>query len=88
MRAVVSRTESNGASAGIGQGWDMLTEVIAAFVTWGGIGWGLDRWLGTEPWLMVAGLLLGHVASVYLMWLRSQRPDERHREADAAVTDE
>ncbi len=30
-----------------------------------GVGWLLDRWLGTRPWLLVAGLLLGAVAGFY-----------------------
>jgi len=29
------------------------------------LGWLLDRWLGTKPWLMVAGILLGSVAGFY-----------------------
>ena len=24
-----------------------------------GLGWGLDRWLGTAPWLVVTGIVLG-----------------------------
>jgi ATP synthase protein I len=30
-----------------------------------GAGWLLDRWLGTRPWLMVVGLILGAVAGFY-----------------------
>ena len=30
-----------------------------------GLGWLLDRWLGTSPWLMVAGVVLGAVAGFY-----------------------
>ena len=26
------------------------------------VGWALDRWLGTSPWLIVAGIVLGSVA--------------------------
>ena len=29
------------------------------------IGWLLDRWLGTKPWLLVAGLVLGAAAGFY-----------------------
>ena len=29
------------------------------------LGWLLDRWLGTRPWLLVTGLLLGAVAGFY-----------------------
>jgi ATP synthase protein I len=30
-----------------------------------GAGWLLDRWLGTRPWLLVAGLVLGSVVGFY-----------------------
>jgi ATP synthase protein I len=29
------------------------------------VGWLLDRWLGTKPWLLVAGVTLGSVAGFY-----------------------
>ena len=30
-----------------------------------GVGWLLDRWLGTKPWLMVVGLVLGATVGFY-----------------------
>jgi ATP synthase protein I len=30
-----------------------------------GVGWLLDRWLGTKPWLLVTGIVLGAVAGFY-----------------------
>jgi F0F1-type ATP synthase assembly protein I len=33
--------------------------LIAAILICGGGGYLLDAWLGTEPWLLVGGLLLG-----------------------------
>ena len=30
-----------------------------------GLGWLLDRWLGTAPWLMVTGVVLGAIAGFY-----------------------
>lgn len=29
------------------------------------VGWALDRWLGTGPWLLVAGIVLGSVVGFY-----------------------
>jgi ATP synthase protein I len=29
------------------------------------VGWLLDRWLGTKPWLLVAGVTLGSIAGFY-----------------------
>lgn len=34
-------------------------------VTLLGLGWLLDRWLGTSPWLMVAGIVLGSALGLY-----------------------
>jgi ATP synthase protein I len=30
-----------------------------------GVGWTLDRWLGTAPWLLVAGVVLGAAIGFY-----------------------
>jgi ATP synthase protein I len=30
-----------------------------------GLGWGLDRWLGTAPWLVVTGIVLGAAVGFY-----------------------
>ena len=29
------------------------------------VGWLLDRWLGTAPWLLLTGLVLGSAAGLY-----------------------
>ena len=39
--------------------------LFAAVVTGLIIGWLLDRWLGTQPWLLVVGLVLGAAAGFY-----------------------
>ena len=30
-----------------------------------GLGWLLDRWLGTKPWLLVVGMVVGSAAGFY-----------------------
>jgi ATP synthase protein I len=37
-------------------------ELVAATVLGAGLGYGLDRWLGTGPWLLVVGVVLGAAA--------------------------
>ncbi len=39
--------------------------LFAAVVAGLGLGWLLDRWLGTRPWLLVTGLVLGAAAGFY-----------------------
>ncbi|MFZ5876841.1 MAG: AtpZ/AtpI family protein [Nitrospirota bacterium] len=39
-------------------------ELVAATVVGIGLGYGLDQWLGTGPWLMIVGVFLGAAAGV------------------------
>jgi ATP synthase protein I len=39
-------------------------ELVAATVVGAGLGYGLDRWLGTTPWLLIVGLFLGATAGL------------------------
>lgn len=39
----------------------LFTAVVAGLI----VGWLLDRWLGTSPWLLVGGIVLGAVAGFY-----------------------
>jgi F0F1-type ATP synthase assembly protein I len=49
--------------------------LIGAVVLLGGAGYGLDRWLGTSPWCVLGGLLLGLVVGFYgLVQVTSRRP--------------
>jgi F0F1-type ATP synthase assembly protein I len=38
--------------------------IFFAVLTFMGVGWALDRWLGTS-WIMVAGIVLGAVVGFY-----------------------
>ena len=39
--------------------------LIGAIVLLGGIGYAVDRWRGTSPWFLLAGLLLGIIVGFY-----------------------
>ena len=52
--------------------WSIFGYLISGQIVWGGIGWLLDRWLGTS-YLILVGLLLGMGSSIYLVWLRFGR---------------
>jgi ATP synthase protein I len=64
-----------GALRGLDQSSVMGVELITATLTWAAIGWFVDRWLGTEPWFLAIGAILGNAAGIYLVWLRGRRMD-------------
>ena len=49
---------------GLGAAMRIGVELVAALGVGAAIGWGLDRWLGTAPWLMVVFFVLGAAAGV------------------------
>jgi ATP synthase protein I len=57
---------------GVDTGWTMAVELLTGTFLWGGVGWLLDRWLGTEPWLMSIGFFLGWGVATYIVYLRSE----------------
>ena len=46
-------------------GFRIGTELVAAVIVGGLIGFGLDSWLGTKPWLLVVFVLLGNIAGLW-----------------------
>lgn len=65
---------------GLGEAWAVLGYLVSGIAFWGGAGFGLDHLLGTDPVFLVAGVLLGNFAGVYLIYLRwPTREREDHR---------
>ena len=50
-------------------------ELVAATVIGAGLGYALDRWLGTRPWLLVVGVVLGAVAGFLAVYRLVNTPD-------------
>jgi len=73
---------------GLGAAMRIGVELVAALGVGAAIGWGLDRWLDTAPWLMVVFFVLGSAAGVMNVyrymngmdaapgWRRGQRPQD------------
>ena len=60
--------------AGLGQAVRIGTELLAALVVGGGLGWAIDTYvLNSAPWLMVVGLVLGAAAGVRNAYRMAQR---------------
>ena len=52
--------------------WTIFGYLLSGLLFWGGVGWALDRWLGTT-FLLLTGLLVGAASGIYLVWLRFGR---------------
>ena len=56
------------AASPMGIGVRVGVELVSALAVAVAIGWGLDRWLGTTPWLLGLFVLLGGAAGVANVW--------------------
>jgi ATP synthase protein I len=72
----VPGTGVGGNASPMGIGVRVGVELVAAMAVAVAIGWGLDRWLGTTPWLVGVFVLLGGAAGVANVWrlLMPRRP--------------
>lgn len=65
--------QNQGPDRNVGAGYDLLTIAMTFALTLTGLillGRWLDRRLGTSPWLMVGGALLGVLVGGYWGWVR------------------
>jgi ATP synthase protein I len=61
---------------GYNQGSRVLTELVAGPAGGAIIGWLLDRWLGTSPWLLLVMLALGVVVAFRNIYrISNERPE-------------
>lgn len=58
------RADAANTMTGWGKGLRLGSEFVAAILVGLGIGWLLDMWLNTTPWLMLVMLMLGFAAGV------------------------
>jgi ATP synthase protein I len=54
-------------STAIARGLRLSAEFVAGILVGAGLGWLLDRWLGTSPWGLMVLLMLGFAAGVLNM---------------------
>ena len=48
----------------LGTAFRVATELVVAVVFGVFVGWGLDKWLGTSPWLLLVFIFLGMAAGI------------------------
>jgi len=83
------REKQGGAnSAGMGFGFRIAIELVVNIVVGTGIGYLLDRWLGTRPWLMVVFVFLGAAAGVMNVYRAAKGLDDSVGLGQASRRDE
>jgi ATP synthase protein I len=75
-------SSGDGAWAGMGIGWAVVSTLIGGIVVWGGLGYLADRLLGLNPRILTAvGIVLGAGAAIYLVYLRFGKGEGNSRGA-------
>ncbi|MBC8055244.1 MAG: AtpZ/AtpI family protein [Rhizobiales bacterium] len=80
IRAEATRT----AGTAMGIGFRIGTELVVGVVIGAGGGYALDRWLGTAPWLMILGLVVGFAAGLRNVFRLTAEYGAKWDAADAA----
>lgn len=78
---------SESQSRQFGAGYRVFVELLAGVLVGGFIGWLLDQWLGTRPWLLVAMIVFGFAAGIsnaYRSTRRMVAEAERRERSDNA----
>ena len=65
QQAEAKRTAKRQPDANYQTGQLVLSQLVGAPLGGGIVGWLLDRWLGTKPWLMLVLLFLGFAVGVW-----------------------
>jgi len=60
------RAKGGDAHRAMAQGYRFLGEVVGGVLMGAGLGWLLDRFVGTKPWGLVGGLLIGTGISIFV----------------------
>lgn len=79
----VKRENARMSSGGAALGMRVVTELLAGVLGGLAMGWLLDSWFGTEPWLLILMLTLGMVAAFRNVFkLASRSPKQTDSSAD------
>ena len=69
-------TNNNGSNSSIGTAFKMSTELVAAVAVGTIIGFILDNWFGTKPWLILIFFFVGVIAGVMNVIKAAKRMQE------------
>jgi ATP synthase protein I len=65
--------ERSDAWSGMGIGWTIASTLLGGILVWGGIGYLVDRLIGTDSVFTAIGFVLGAIGGIYVVYLRYGR---------------
>jgi len=66
-KAAQADKKDHGAEQGASRGYQVVGELMASLLGGLGVGWYVDGLMGTKPWCLIVGLLLGLGLGVYVI---------------------
>jgi F0F1-type ATP synthase assembly protein I len=58
---------------GESQVWSAIGSLVAGPAVWGAVGWACDHWFNTSRAFTAAGVVVGFVTSIYIVYVRFGR---------------
>jgi ATP synthase protein I len=68
-------------AAAMGDGWIQGGSFLGSILSGTLLGYLADRWLGTDPWLVVIGIVVGSYSGFMNVWRQAKRAEEAGRES-------
>jgi F0F1-type ATP synthase assembly protein I len=63
---------------GMGEAWATLSTLISGIAVWGGVGYLIDRLVGTWPGFFAGGVILGNFGACYLIYKKAVAQEAHH----------
>lgn len=80
-KPVKSESATRQVAAAMGDGWIQGGSFLGSILSGTLLGYLADMWLGTEPWLVVTGIVVGSYSGFMNVWRQSKRAEEAGRES-------
>jgi F0F1-type ATP synthase assembly protein I len=74
------RSNSQPSKGELTSGWVASGAFLGSILSGALLGYLADRWLGTEPWLVVIGIIVGSYSGFMTMWKYSKHMEDVPRE--------
>lgn len=74
-------TNTSQVHSAVNDGWMRGGSFVSSIIAGTLLGYLLDMWLGTEPWLVISGVVLGSYAGFVKMWDYMKKLDDKPRDS-------